>query len=259
MPVPGDVAYVRLLDDEQVLIEHLDARRSTLVRRAPDGREKTIAANVDTLVTVTALALPAPRATILDRLLAFAEIEGITAFVVLTKPDLAPPGAVQSWEGLYARLGYATLVVDPKHGEHVEELRAMLRERSSLLCGVSGVGKSTIFRALGGQAAVGELSRHGLGRQTTTTARLYRLAGGFLIDSPGVAEFGLGPIAPQELASAFVEMERFVQRCRFSDCTHLQEPGCAIREAVSDGAIDAGRYASYRQILRAGPAHAMVQ
>ncbi|HUY41516.1 MAG TPA: ribosome small subunit-dependent GTPase A [Candidatus Dormibacteraeota bacterium] len=259
MPVPGDVAFVRLLEDGSTVVERIEPRSSALTRRTVAGRSKTIAANVDTLVAVAALAQPSPRAPVLDRLVAFAELEGIAAVMVLTKPDLAAPERTAHWRQLYAKLGYATAVVDPKHGTHVEELRALLCARASLLCGVSGVGKSSIFRALGGEAVVGDLSRHGIGRQTTTSARLCRFEHGFLIDSPGIAEFGLGAIAPRELASAFVEMPPFAEHCRFTDCTHLTEPGCAVRAAVASGEIDAGRYASYLQILRAPSGHAMVQ
>lgn len=258
MPVPGDVALVRLLEDGQAVVERIEPRVSTLTRRTIAGRSKTIAANVDTLATVTALAQPTPRAQVLDRLLAFAELEGIAAMVVLTKPDLATSKERAHWRDLYARLGYATAVVDPKHGTNVDELRASIAGRTALLCGVSGVGKSSIFRALGGEASVGELSRYGVGRQTTTVARLYRFGGGFLIDSPGVAEFGLGDVTPRELASAFVEMPPFARKCRFTDCTHLEEPACAVRAAVSSGEIDPDRYASYRQILRAPNDRAMV-
>ena len=118
-----------------------------------------------------------------------------------------------------------------------------------MLVGVSGVGKSSIFRALGGDTPVGEVSRYGLGRQTTTVGRLYRLDDGFLIDSPGINEFGLGKIDAQSLATAFREMREPSLRCRFTDCTHLQEPGCAVRAGVEQGTIAASRYASYRKIL----------
>ncbi len=259
MPVPGDVAFVRPLGDGGMVIERLEPRAFALTRRSVEGREKTMAANVDTLVTVTALAQPPPRPAILDQLLAFATLEGITAIVVLTKPDLTTSQDAGRWQGLYERLGYATVQVNPKAGTGMEALRALLLGRKSMLCGISGVGKSSIFRALGGEADVGELSRHGLGRQTTTTARLCRLDGGFLIDSPGVGEFGLGTIAPRELAEAFVEMREPAQRCRFADCTHLREPGCAVRLAVDRGEIDAGRYASYQLILRERPGRDMVQ
>lgn len=258
MPVPGDVALVRLLEDGHVVVERIEPRTSTLVRRTAEGRSKTIAANVDTLVTVTSLAQPAPRAVILDQLLAFTALERIDAILLFTKPDLAEPGDGERWSALYARLGYRTVVVDPKHGPGVDAVRALLAGRTALLCGVSGVGKSSIFRALGGEGKVGDLSRAGQGRQTTTVARLCRIDGGFLIDSPGVAEFGLGTIAPRELAPAFVEFPAFATRCRFGDCTHLSEPDCAVREAAERGEIASSRYASYRQILRAQAGHAIV-
>ncbi|HEY5340161.1 MAG TPA: ribosome small subunit-dependent GTPase A, partial [Candidatus Aquilonibacter sp.] len=134
-------------------------------------------------------------------------------------------------------------------GENVEALRAELGLRHALLCGNSGVGKSSIFLALGGQGNVGAVSRHGMGRQTTSAARLYRLPNGFLIDSPGVNEFGLGKIEPGELVAGFREMREPATGCRFTDCTHLREPGCGVREALAAGRIAASRYASYERIL----------
>ncbi len=258
MPVPGDVATVRLLAGGGTVVERLEPRRSALTRRTSRGRSKTIAANVDTLATVMALAQPAPRGIIVDQLIAFSEVEGVAALVILTKPDLTTRAHAEHWRELYAGLGYTTAVVDPKHGDGIDELRALLAGRTALLGGVSGVGKSSIFRALGGEAVIGDLSTSGIGRQTTTVARLCRIDGGFLIDSPGVAEFGLGAITPLELASAFVEIAAARERCRFADCTHLHEPDCAVRDAVARGAIDTGRYESYRQILRPHCGHAMV-
>lgn len=258
MPVPGDVVLVRVLEDASTVVERVEDRRSALARRTAEGRSKTIAANVSTLVTVMALAQPSPRAIIVDQLVAYAELAEIAAVVVLTKPDLANPDVTERWRSLYAGLGYPTSVVDPKHGSGLAAFRTLLAGRAALLCGPSGVGKSSIFRALGGEAVVGELSATGVGRQTTTVARLCRIDGGFLIDSPGIAEFGLGDVTPQELVHGFVEMPPLVSSCRFTDCTHLQEPDCAVRAAVESGAIDAGRYASYRQILRAHAGHAIV-
>lgn len=251
MPVPGDIAYVRILPEGETILESLAPREVSLTRRTVGGREKTMAANVDTLVTVTSLADPPPRTVVLDQLIAFTELQGITPVVVLTKPDLASPGVARHLQSIYSKLGYPVVLVDPKHGTNVEGLRALLAPRRSLLCGVSGVGKSSIFRALGGVGAIGGLSRRGLGRQTTTAARLCRIEGGFLIDSPGVAEFGLGAITPRDLASAFLEMSGPAERCRFRDCTHLHEPQCGVRAAVATGTIDPSRYSSYRQILGA--------
>jgi ribosome biogenesis GTPase len=126
-----------------------------------------------------------------------------------------------------------------------------LRDRRALLVGNSGVGKSTIFRALGGESVVGEVSRQGLGRQTTTSARLYRTPNGFLIDSPGVNEFGLGDVEAGRLAHSFREMRPLVAACRFTDCTHSQEPDCAIKGAAAAGRIAQSRYESYCRILLA--------
>jgi ribosome biogenesis GTPase / thiamine phosphate phosphatase len=250
MPVPGDVVHVRILEDDRAVVDRIEPRAFALERRTLEGRSKTMAANVDTLVTVTALANPAPRTITLDQLLAFAELEGIASAVVFTKPDLADPDEGGRLVATYDALAYPTIVTNPRRGENVEALRTYLHGRHALLCGISGVGKSTIFRTLGGESSVGDLSRHGLGRQTTTAARLYRRSDGFLIDSPGVNEFGLGAIAPRELAEAFREMRDPALHCRFGDCTHLHEPGCAVREAVESGTIAQSRYASYAKIAQ---------
>ncbi len=248
MPVPGDVVAVRLLEDGQALVDRIEPRSFTLERRSAGGRTKTMAANVDLMVVVAALANPPPRLVTLDQLLAFAEVESISAALVLTKPDLAAPGGIAELTEIYRGLEYPTIVVNPKAGENVDELRALIRGHRALLVGNSGVGKSTIFRALGGETSVGEVSRHGLGRQTTTAGRLYRIGDGFLIDSPGINEFGLGTIEAQALAQAFREMRDPARLCRFTDCTHLAEPNCAVQAAIGAG-IRPSRYASYRKIL----------
>jgi ribosome biogenesis GTPase len=249
MPVPGDVVFVQILEDGRTLVERIEPRTFTLERRSVDGRTKTMAANIDLLVTVAALADPAPRLVTLDQLLAFAEVEGIAAGIVFTKPDLGAPAQTAELMALYGGLQYPTVCVNPKKGENVDALRDLLRGRRAMLVGNSGVGKSTIFRALGGDTPIGEVSRHGLGRQTTSAGRLYRIGTGFLIDSPGINEFGLGAIDALSLTQAFREMPELASRCRFTDCTHLQEPDCAVQGAAADGRIAATRYASYRRIL----------
>ncbi len=249
MPVPGDVVHVRVLEDEKTVVERIEPRTFHLERRSIGGRTKTIAANVDVLVTVTALADPPPRLVTLDQLLAFAEFESIDALVVFTKPDLSDPVSTDTLRELYAGLGYHTLVINPKRGENVEALREALRGHRALLVGNSGVGKSSIFKALGGEAIVGEVSRHGLGRQTTTVARLYRVGDGFLIDSPGVNEFGLGPVTPAELVQGFRELRKAAVDCRFTDCTHQAEPDCRVKAAVEEGRIAPSRYLSYKSLL----------
>ena len=249
MLAPGDRVDVVLLEDGRAKVEQVHDRTFTLARRTVEGREKTMAANVDMLVVVTPLANPAPRTLVLDQLLAYAELENIEPLLLFTKPDLAAGESRETLESLYRGLGYTVIVANPKTGEGIADLREALHGRHALLAGVSGAGKSSTFRALGGDTVVGEMSRHGLGRQTTTASRLLRTEGGFLIDSPGVAEFGLGAITPQELVHAFREMRGEEARCRFRDCTHLREPGCAVRADVQTGAIAPSRYESYMKIL----------
>jgi ribosome biogenesis GTPase len=249
MPVPGDVVSARVFEDGTAMIERIEPRSMTLERRAAGGRSKTMAANVNMLVTVTALADPPPRLVILDQLLAFAELQQVRAVVVFTKPDLVDASERDRLPSLYRSLGYPTIVVNPKRDENVEVVRELIRTHRAMLAGNSGVGKSSIFRALGGLGSIGEVSRFGLGRQTTTAARLYRIGDGFLIDSPGVNEFGLGAIDASELTQGFPEMREPAQRCRFADCSHRQEPGCAVLAALAAEEIPATRYASYTKIL----------
>jgi len=248
MLVPGDVVIARPLQDDRAVVDTVEDRTSILVRRSGE-RSKTMAANIDTIAAVTALADPPPRLVLVDQLLAFAEFESLAALVLFTKADLAAPQARESLERLYRSLGYDTLSVNPKTGENIAALKEVLLRRHAMLAGLSGVGKSSIFRSLGGEAVVGAVSRHGLGKQTTTMARLYRTGGGFLIDSPGVGEFGLGQTTPAELTQGVREMREPATRCRFNDCSHLREPDCAVREAVDAKTVATSRYESYRYIL----------
>jgi ribosome biogenesis GTPase len=207
--------------------------------------------NVETMAIVVALTDPPPSFAMLDRLIAFGVQHGIAAALILTKADLAGPAAAERIRAIYAPLGIPVLVVQPKTGAGIDALRAYLVGRHALLVGNSGVGKSSIFRALGGIATVGDLSRFGRGRQTTTSARLFAGPDGFLIDSPGIGEFILDPMPAAELPRLFAELREPATRCRFQDCRHLAEPDCAVREAVAEGRIAASRYASYRELATA--------
>jgi ribosome biogenesis GTPase len=250
---PGDRVLARVLSDDKAIVDEQLARTSTIVRETAGGRTKTMAANVDAMVIVSALENPPPSLTMIDELVAFAELNSVRAVLVLTKPDLASPAKRAEIEDLYRGLGYAAFTVSPKFGDHMPELAADLAERHALLIGQSGVGKSSIYRALGGLGTtIGDLSKAGRGKQTTTSARLHRFAHGFLIDSPGIGEFELRGIPARELGEGFVEFREPASRCRFADCKHLGEPDCGVRTAAGEGKVAPSRYASYRAILERG-------
>ena len=250
MLVPGDIVEAAPeADAEHVVVDNVVPRTFALERRTSGGRLKTMAANIDTLAIVAALTDPPIRLALIDRLVAFAVLHDLDPALILTKPDLAGEAAADAVAGIYRRIGVAVLVLQPKVGRGIAELRALIASRAAMLIGQSGVGKSSIFRALGGVAAVGDVSRFGRGRQTTTSARLFRMGDGFLIDSPGIGEFTLDPMPAIELAALFVEMGEPARLCRFTDCRHVSEPGCAVRAAVDAGSIAPSRYESYREIL----------
>jgi ribosome biogenesis GTPase len=182
---PGDMVTVAALDEERVVIDRVEPRSFALVRHTAGGRTKTMAANIETMAIVVALTDPPPSLPMLDQLIAFAVQHDVEAALVLTKADLAEPGAVERMRAVYGPAGIPVIVVQPRSGDGIDELAAYLTGRRALLVGNSGVGKSSIFRALGGTATVGDLSRFGRGRQTTTSARLFQTQGGFLVDSPG--------------------------------------------------------------------------
>ncbi len=249
MLVPGDLVQARQIADDRTVIDAVSPRSFALVRRTPGGRTKTMAANIDTLAIVAALVDPPLHLAMIDRLTGFAVQHALATLLILTKADLAGEARAEEIAAIYRALDVPVLLLNPKTGRGVDRLREQLVARHALLVGNSGVGKSSIFRALGGIATVGDLSRTGRGRQTTTSARLFRLGDGFLIDSPGIGEFTLDPLPASEVARLFPEMRAPAEHCRFADCRHLTEPDCAVHDAVEDGRIAPTRYASYREIV----------
>lgn len=249
MIVPGDLVSARRIAEDRLIVDTVHPRSFALVRRTGGGRTKTMAANVDTVAIVASLVDPPLHTTMIDQLVAFAVQHDVAPLLLLTKADLAGDDAAERIASIYRAVDVPTIVLQPKTGRGIDDLRSRLSSHRALLVGNSGVGKSSIFRALGGIAVVGDLSRFGRGRQTTTSARLARLGDGFLIDSPGIGEFTLDPMPPSELGWLFAEMREPATRCRFADCRHVTEPGCAVRASVESGAIARSRYASYLEIV----------
>ena len=245
----GDCVVIALTAPDQGVIEST-APRASLFYRSDIQREKLIAANVTQIVIVLATA-PAFYVELLDRCLAAAAHAGIPALLALNKMDLDGAEAALQALDRYRALGYEVLPLAAKID--IMPLRARLSGHTSVLVGQSGMGKSTIINRLlpAAAARVGELSAAlGGGRHTTTHASLYHLdKSSHIIDSPGLQEFGLIHVEPEDLAHCFVEFRDYLGQCKFNDCKHLTEPGCAISAAAAGGAIDPRRVESYRKLV----------
>lgn len=235
-------------------ITGIQPRLSKLARRVPGGRqgERVVVANLDQVLIVFAVARPEPHPRMLDRFLVIAEANGLAARIVLNKIDLAPPEVYEALFSEHAAAGYPIHRVSVRTGEGLDRLRDEVAHRSSTLAGPSGVGKSSLMNALfpGLDLRTGAVSESvNKGRHTTVGAVLHPLPhGGFIADTPGLREVGLWGIGPSEVAWCFPEFRLLQGECRFADCTHRVEPGCAIREAVEVGEIPVGRYESYAKL-----------
>jgi ribosome biogenesis GTPase len=245
---PGDrVCILPSLNDEAV-IERVE-RRHGLLTRASRGREHVLVANVDHVVIVMSLVEPDLKPHLVDRYLVSAEQGGIMPIICLNKADLIDPAVFQPLIGLYSQLGICTLLTSATTGLGVARLRQRLVGRESVFAGQSGVGKSSLLNAIQPDLAlrvreVSETTQKG--RHTTTTAELIRLDfGGWVVDTPGIRQFQLWDILPEELEGFFPEFRPFVPLCTYPDCTHTHEDRCAIKEAVMRHQISDQRYTSY--------------
>jgi ribosome biogenesis GTPase len=212
-----------------------------------------LVANVDQLVIVSSAAEPYLKPNLIDRFLVSAEQGRLRPCICINKVDLVDPASLQPLVGTYSQMGYRVLLLSAQTGFGVERLRRVLTGRQSVVSGQSGVGKSSLLNAVqpGLGLAVAEVSAESQkGRHTTTTARLLPLAsGGYVVDTPGIRQFQLWDIAPEEVAGLYRDLRPFVNRCDFPDCTHTHEAGCAVKHAVADGWLDARRYESYCQLF----------
>jgi ribosome biogenesis GTPase len=244
----GDRVWIRPAPNDEGMIERVEPRHGILTR-ASRGREHVLVANVDQVVIVMALVEPDLKQHLIDRYLASAAQGGIAPIVCLNKADLVHPEPFQSLVGLYTQLGIPALLTSAVTGQGIDWLRERLRGRQTVFAGQSGVGKSSLLNAISPDLGlrVREVSEvNQKGRHTTTTAQLIKLDfGGWVVDTPGIRQFELWDIIPEEVEGFFAEMRPLVPLCAFPDCTHTHEERCAVKRAVERRQISAARYTSY--------------
>ncbi|MEO7217290.1 MAG: ribosome small subunit-dependent GTPase A [Gemmatimonadaceae bacterium] len=248
---------VQLLEGERGdgwMITSIDPRTSQLARREPGGRigERVVVANLDQVVVVFAAANPEPHPRMLDRFLVIAEANSLAARVVINKLDLGSESVLRKRFGDYEAAGYPVHYTSVMDNRGLDELHAAFDGTTSALSGPSGVGKSSLMNALypGLNLRVGAISESvNKGRHTTVGAVMHPLpAGGYVADTPGLREVGVWGLDPVDLPDCFPEFRPFLHECRFGNCSHLTEPGCAVSAAVGSGAVSAARYDSYSRL-----------
>ncbi len=252
--VCGDLVHCADDSGDEVLVDSVLPRRTQLRRSSLRGRSEPLAANLSQLGVVLA-PVPLPDLFMVDRYICAAECAGLRTLVILNKEDLPIPPELTAGLAVYRKLGYEVLSLSTHHNAQLPEaLAAALRGQTTVLAGQSGVGKSSLTRLLTADAepiAIGQLLRDEEGRHTTTASRLYECrAGGRVIDSPGVRDFAPAIDDLEATTLGFREVSLLAAGCRFQDCRHLQEPRCAVRDAVTAGTMDARRYESYRRLRR---------
>ncbi len=255
----GDLVTILPNADGSAFITSIDTRKNYIIRRSSNLSKEAhiIASNVDQALLIVTLAHPVTSTTFVDRFLATAEAYRIPATIVINKIDLLTDAEdkeyLEAWSYLYRSIGYTVIEVSAITGEGINELKESLENKITLLSGNSGVGKSTLINQIipGLNLRTAEISTtHDTGMHTTTFSEMFPLPnGGYLIDTPGVKGFGTIDFDRHEVAHFFPEIFEIAQDCRFGNCTHTHEPGCAVLQALEDAKISQSRYNSYLSIL----------
>ena len=253
----GDRVGIVPNNEGTAFITEIEDRRNYIIRKSINLSKQShiLAANVDQAILVVTVVNPQTSTTFIDRFLASAEAYRVPVVLVFNKTDLLDEDTRRYQEAmvhLYQTIGYECYQISAETGAGVETLQPLLKDKITLLSGNSGVGKSTLINRLvpGASQRTAEISdAHNTGQHTTTFSEMIRLDEGWLIDTPGIKGFGTFDMEPEELTSYFKEIFHFSQDCKFSNCTHTHEPGCAVLKALEDHYIAESRYQSYLSML----------
>jgi ribosome biogenesis GTPase len=252
--VTGDRVLIRPARDarseNEGMIERVEPRSGTIARSSKQ-RKHVIVSNVDQVLIVSSADQPALKPNLIDRMILTAEQSGVQPVICINKVDLVDHAELQPLAGVYARMGYKVLLLSVETGLGLDQFRRLLMNRSSVVAGQSGVGKSSLLNAVDPQIQlrVADIGNAQKGKHTTTMAELIQLSfGGYVVDTPGMRQFMLWDIIPEEVFGLFRDLRPYENRCHFPDCTHSHEADCAVKIAVGEGRLDIRRYESYLAI-----------
>ena len=254
----GDYVMFEAQDNDESVIEEVLERRNYVVRKASNLSKQThiLAANVDQALLLVTINYPITTAVFIDRFLASAEAYNVPVVLIFNKIDRYDKKHLEDLENtraIYENLGYRTLTISARHEDGLEAVREVLKDKVSVIAGHSGAGKSTLINKIepGLNLKTDEISEiNNSGKHTTTHAEMHSFSfGGYIIDTPGIRGFGITNIEKTEISHFFRDIFAISQRCQFSNCTHMHEPGCAVKQAIADGTLPLSRYNSYVNIM----------